>query len=1155
MKNEWKWLLISFSFLIVAVLFQYYGKYQFKTQNHPQILEYYFKKQLTDLEKQLLEIDKDLVSFSSKKLLLDDRQSFCLIANGKAIFWQGEMHGIPIEWTEKSTFIVPEEHAIKIGFVLRSDTTKVLFKTIKNPIKRFYYLGFGKNKIQIDGQTYSFSIGNYYPKSWLIFSALFYLFFFLSFLLSFFGFVRQKKFKVQLVLISILFILRIFHAEEIIAFRTNVLFNPQYFAISKWVPSLGDLIYHVVLGLIVAGTLTAYLKRFEESKLKFIPGLLLIVGLFFFTDMVLGLSVELVENSSLVFDVNQINKINFFTLIALMLIAICFLSIPFFAYHIFQSITHKGFLMLLGSVVFLSFQWIDSGKNMFELLIACLYLWALYISHISIGKIKYKWLSFIGMTLLLMTFKISQSNQKKEDNYVQLFVHQTLFAKDIKTEYAFEKVENDLIKIFLEPFDYKNGNTSERNATIRNLFFYDQLNKYEIFLQNFDKNKQAIEANTYPIEILDDLYNNKNTPTLSRYFFRILDPQWLNSYIAKFENCDQNGDFGNLYILLRPKRIQQGANMITFPKKTTKPLHSSFSRQDYHFGIYKNEKLIYQSGNFAFPDFQKPVEFVEKIKRNKLWQFGFRNGLSVQVVKTNQAWNSAFSLLLVLSGIIAASILIFILFEWLFLQNSIRSLFSLKNSIITRTQMLSISLLIVGMIAAMYVMTRYVALNHSSRIKLEIGQKLKDVGNLIALIPAVEQKVESTNQALSIINKLSSEQKTNIRLFNLDGELVSSSGKVLPKLNRIPHMMPSSVFRKLTVDQHSQYLQEEWVNGKKVYSAYAPIYNPFGRKIMYLNLPYFEETNIVRKELGKLFVSFLNVYFLLILIGAVSIYFLTKRVLRPLVLIQQKMAQTSLNGKNEVIQWKRNDEIGELIQQYNQMVLKLEKNLEVLAKSERESAWREMAKQVAHEIKNPLTPMKLNLQFLQKAIKENEPNLIDKFRKTADSIIFQIDNLSEMASEFSNFAQLAEPKNQQVDLNQLITKQITLFQNIERTQLIFDTDCEKAMSFCDEKNMSRVFTNLITNAIQAIPEKRSGKVKIKLIEEELDYSITISDNGSGISNRKASQIFQPKFSTKTSGMGLGLAITKNIVEQAKGHISFQSVIGEGTSFTIKLPKS
>ena len=111
------------------------------------------------------------------------------------------------------------------------------------------------------------------------------------------------------------------------------------------------------------------------------------------------------------------------------------------------------------------------------------------------------------------------------------------------------------------------------------------------------------------------------------------------------------------------------------------------------------------------------------------------------------------------------------------------------------------------------------------------------------------------------------------------------------------------------------------------------------------------------------------------------------------------------------------------------------------------------------------------------------------------------------------------------------------------------------MSFCDEKNMSRVFTNLITNAIQAIPEKRSGKVKIKLIEEELDYSITISDNGSGISNRKASQIFQPKFSTKTSGMGLGLAITKNIVEQAKGHISFQSVIGEGTSFTIKLPKS
>lgn len=1149
MKNGRIWALLSFFFLGLGIFFQEFGHQQFKKQNHNQKLSNFIETEFLKLENQILGLQKQPKSFLSKPLPIKPNQSFCLVKNGKAIYWQGEMHGLSSEMLKKEKFIAVQDREVKIGIILQSDTTSILLSSLKNPVFNSYFLGRGENQIALNKNQIFYTVHSDISPTWVFLYKIAYGIFFLCFSFSFFHVLRQKKQNDQMVLLLLLGLVRWLHLKGHIALFSHPIFDPHYFALSKNIPSLGDLLFHMVLGIFV---LVALLSFWRTSKQIKTIGFFFTMGLFFYADMCLSMPLAVVKNASLIFDINCLDGMGVISFLALFLLSIFFLGVPILANECFLR-NSKWWIVLLSFVVFFCFQWADSGKSVFELSMACLWVFFLFfLSHFKQKKFA-KWSFYILLSVVLLAFRITQANQEKEDTYVHFFANKKLFAKDIETEYAFKNIENKLTDIFLQPFDLKQENTASLTEEVRNIFFFDQLNKYEISIQNFNKDKQPVETKNYPLAILEDLYNNKSSPTLSNYFFKINDPQWLNSYIAKYENCDQNGNYGFLFILLRPKRIQRGSNIVTFPKKLQKTSYSAFNSEVYPFGIYKNSRLVYQSGNYSFPDFQKHIESLVDKKRYRSWQFDFENGLSFQIIKPFRFLKTTLTLSLLLLAILSASIILFLISVWLFLRKDIFYFFP-KNSIVTKTQLTSTALLFAGMMGAMYIMTRYVALSHSNRIKTDIGEKLKDVGNQLLTAHDLEKNTQETNQALSLVNKLSSEQKTNIRLFDLNGQLVASSGKVLPNSSGIAHLMPAVVYRKMEVDHYSEYLQEEQVNGKKVYSAYAPVYDAFGRKLVYLNLPYFEESNIVRKELSKLFVSFLNIYFLLILAGAVAIYFLTKRLLKPLVMIQQKMAQTSLSSKNEIIHWKRNDEIGQLIGQYNHMVEALEKNLKLLAKSEREMAWREMAKQVAHEIKNPLTPMKLNLQYLQKAIKDKDPNLTEKFKKTADSIIFQIDNMSRMASDFSNFARLPEPKNEKVDMVKLMVKNVELFQHHQKDKLIFHTDCKEAIVLCDEKNMSRIFNNLLTNSFQAIPKEKKGRIEIELKENKNHFVITVKDNGSGIPKNQTNKIFEPNFSTKTTGMGMGLAITKNLVEQAKGRISFESQFGIGTCFLIKIPK-
>jgi two-component system, NtrC family, nitrogen regulation sensor histidine kinase NtrY len=241
------------------------------------------------------------------------------------------------------------------------------------------------------------------------------------------------------------------------------------------------------------------------------------------------------------------------------------------------------------------------------------------------------------------------------------------------------------------------------------------------------------------------------------------------------------------------------------------------------------------------------------------------------------------------------------------------------------------------------------------------------------------------------------------------------------------------------------------------------------------------------------------------------------------------------------------------VKEYNKMVSKLDDSAAALAKSEREGAWREMARQVAHEIKNPLTPMKLSLQYLQKSIAARSSNVEELTTNVVKTLVEQIEHLNHIAGEFGQFANIGNPKNETFDLNEVI-KLVTQLHSIDdRIHIGLHLIQRPIMIHADRTHINRLFTNLILNAMQAVPSDRN--VMINVIEDITQDTVLIKvhDNGNGISEALQSKIFTPNFTTKTSGTGLGLAMSKGIVEQAKGKIWFETEAGVGTTFFVELP--
>ncbi|MFM2136737.1 MAG: hypothetical protein RL021_2137, partial [Bacteroidota bacterium] len=405
-------------------------------------------------------------------------------------------------------------------------------------------------------------------------------------------------------------------------------------------------------------------------------------------------------------------------------------------------------------------------------------------------------------------------------------------------------------------------------------------------------------------------------------------------------------------------------------------------------------------------------------------------------------------------------------------------------------------------------------------------------------------------QRLQTISK-----NTNIdyNVFDGNGRLVFSSQPRIYEQGIVSDRMNPAAFSHLIQTRQTQFLVREQVGKLNYIAAYAPFLSGRGEMMGFLQLPYFEKQKERSREISGFLSALLNSYVLLFALAVFLTAFISSRITQPLSLIQERMAGVRLGRKNEPIRYESKDEIGQLVDEYNRMLKELSDSADRLAQGEREGAWREMARQVAHEIKNPLTPMKLSVQHLQRAWKEHREDREAMTEKMAQTLIQQIDTLSAIATEFSNFAQMPKADPAVVDVQQILEQCLHLFRKSSEHEFHFNGSADPVFVKADPAQLNRVFSNLLKNAIQAIPTERRGIITVGLTVQRDQVVITVQDNGVGISDDQRPRIFVPNFTTKSGGTGLGLAMVKNIVEQSGGGVAFESVPGEGTVFTVRLP--
>lgn len=413
-----------------------------------------------------------------------------------------------------------------------------------------------------------------------------------------------------------------------------------------------------------------------------------------------------------------------------------------------------------------------------------------------------------------------------------------------------------------------------------------------------------------------------------------------------------------------------------------------------------------------------------------------------------------------------------------------------------------------------------------------------------------------TTQNLSLIFKykiheLAQIHAIEINIYSLDGKLLKSSKESF-SVDKIAPPIPKYILKLVRSSIEKRFVDIKTIDGQKNRSSYSQIKDDKFKPLGILNLPYVEDDGFYDKELNGFLIRLAQVYSFMLIVAFGLAYFLSTYITKSLKTISDKLSETSLYQKNEKIRVEANSkEINLLINSYNAMVDELEISAVKLAQSEREEAWREMAKQVAHEIKNPLTPMRLTVQSFQKKFQQNDPEIYQKMKDYSETLIQQIDTMSAVASAFSNFASMPAQQNETLNVVEVVELTLDIF---NEEYLVFKKESEEIIAEIDRTQLIRIITNLVKNAIQAIPEQQELKsIVVQVERNQKIVLITVKDNGIGIKEEDKNRIFEPKFTTKNSGMGLGLSIIKNIIENYKGNITFETQYGQGTTFSVSLP--
>ena len=468
--------------------------------------------------------------------------------------------------------------------------------------------------------------------------------------------------------------------------------------------------------------------------------------------------------------------------------------------------------------------------------------------------------------------------------------------------------------------------------------------------------------------------------------------------------------------------------------------------------------------------------------------------------------------------------------------------------------MVVLSLFLFGAGSGLFVKNQYS--NYNKRV---INEKLQSVSEELKNKIAKMDRFDIEKDGVFLektLNKLSRVFLTDINIYDVDGFLISSSRQQVFNMGLLSEQINPTAFESLVKREKTHFSQEENIGKLSYTSSYMPVYNKERKTLGFINLQHFGQQEDYESQIQGFLVAIINVFMFLLALSIILSLVISNWLTLPLQVLQDSLSKLKLGGRNKKIAYATNDEIGSIVQLYNDKIEELESAADQLTRTERESAWRDMAKQVAHEIKNPLTPMKLSVQHLLRSYDENDPKgSLIKIKKVVDGVIEQIDGLARIANEFSNFARMPEPIKKETDLVSLTKNTLAVFQGNEKYKITFSSDLTAANVYIDKDQIVQVLNNLIKNATQSFYDKDSGEIEVNIAKdvEKNSFGVSITDNGSGIDEEHMKSVFIPRFTTKTTGSGIGLSLVKQIVENHDGNVSFTSVLNEGSVFSFSLP--
>ena len=491
-----------------------------------------------------------------------------------------------------------------------------------------------------------------------------------------------------------------------------------------------------------------------------------------------------------------------------------------------------------------------------------------------------------------------------------------------------------------------------------------------------------------------------------------------------------------------------------------------------------------------------------------------------------------------------------------FLPAEYRFSFTTRGSLAKRIHYSNLSL-----IGLAFLVIGFITYRHFSRTADDVEQGYADYRTSVALTGLKTRLVDASLPADSLRRVLPATLATLAGSLTMDANLYSSTGDLvyttqedLGRIGVVPAKMNPSALFALRQGMQPEAVETEQIGGLSFFTKYLPLRDGQNQLRGFLGVPY----NLAQRNVGVEVSDFIgllaSVYVFLLLMAFGITFLLARSITRPVTMIAEKIRELQLQDKNALLEYKGDaqDEVSDLIGEYNRMVDKLEASKVQMVRLEREGAWREMARQVAHDIKNPLTTMKLSMQQLER-VSNNPEQAAAYLRKAITRLIEQIDSLAQIASEFSMFANIDIRQRDPVGLNEMVENVFDLFSEQRSVDLKLLLPAERFTILGDKNHLIRVFNNLIINAIQAIPSDREGKIRVTLFQQDRMAVVKISDNGGGIPPEIRARVFEPNFTTKTSGSGLGLAICRKIIEGHDGNILFETRDNEGTDFFVELP--